>query len=54
MTWTAPTDDGGDPIDDYEVYWDEGSGGSLTLKGSSSNQLAYTVTGTTSGVQYRF
>ena len=44
----------GDPIDDYEVYWDGGSGGSLTLKGSSSNQLTYTVTGTTSGTQYRF
>ena len=22
IQWSAPTENGGDPIDDYEVYWD--------------------------------
>ena len=54
IEWTPPNDDGGDPIDDYKVYWDEGSGGSFILLGSSSNLLEYTVNSLTKGNTYRF
>ena len=49
VQWTPPNDDGGDPIDDYKVYWDEGSGGSFIFLSSSSNILEYTVNGLTKG-----
>ena len=46
IQWTAPTDDGGDPVDDYKVYWDQGNGGSnFVLLGSSSGQTEFTKTG---------
>jgi hypothetical protein len=53
IQWTAPTDHGGDPIDDYKVYWDNGNGGSYVLLGSSSNNLEYTVAAS-SGKLYKF
>ena len=37
IQWTAPVDDGGDQVDDYFVYWDQGlGGGSFYPLGSSS------------------
>lgn len=36
ISWSAPTENGGDPIDDYNVYWDQGLGGSFFPLGSSS------------------
>ena len=33
IEWTAPSDDGGDSIDNYNVYWDQGSGGSFVYHG---------------------
>jgi len=53
IQWTAPADNGGDPLDDYKVFWDAGDGGSYVLLGSSSNQLEYTVAAT-SGKLYKF
>lgn len=55
IVWTAPTDDGGTPIFDYQILWDQGTGGSFVSLGSSSNELEFTpnyvlVTGYT----YRF
>lgn len=52
--WTAPTDNGGTPITDYNVYWDEGTGGSFTLLGTSLNMLSYTKSGLSSGVTYKW
>jgi hypothetical protein len=42
IVWTAPTDNGGTPIFDYQVLWDQGTGGSFVSLGSSSNQLEFT------------
>jgi hypothetical protein len=33
IEWTAPSDNGGVSIDNYSVYWDEGSGGSFVYLG---------------------
>jgi hypothetical protein len=37
IEWTAPEDDGGSPIFDYQVLWDQGTGGSFVSLGSSAN-----------------
>lgn len=37
IQWNAPTDNGGTSITDYQVLWDEGSGGSFAVIGSSLN-----------------
>jgi hypothetical protein len=55
IEWTAPTDNGGTPILDYTVMWDQGLGGVFVTLGSSQGQTNYQtgqplVTGTT----YRF
>jgi hypothetical protein len=42
IEWTAPSDDGGSPIFDYQILWDQGTGGSFVSLGSSSNQLEFT------------
>ena len=57
IQWEAPLDDGGDPIDDYNVYWDDGvgAGSSFFLLGSSSGQTEFTKAGIeTPGSAYRF
>ena len=46
IEWTVPSDDGGDPVDDYNVYWDQGLGGSSFYPlGSSTGQTEFTKTG---------
>ena len=43
IQWLAPAEDGGDPVDDYEVYWDQGLGGaSFFPLGSSTGQTEFT------------
>ena len=55
VKWNAPTDNGGDPIDDYEVYWDSGlGGGSFFTLGSSSGLTEFTKSGLEEGKAYRF
>ena len=55
LQWTEPVDNGGDPIRDYEVFWDQGLGASLVSLGLTGGLRTFTpaytlVTGTT----YRF
>ena len=55
IQWTAPADNGGTPITDYIVMWDQGLGGAFVTLGSSQGQLNY-LTGQTlvTGTTYRF
>ena len=51
--WSPPKDNGGTPITDYLVLWDEGVGGSFFVLGSSLNLLYFTPNQTlTTGVSY--
>jgi titin len=62
ISWLPPADDGGTPITDYLVYWDEGLGGALTLLANSvggpvnewSTQGVVTAQDLQDGVLYRF
>jgi len=55
IEWTAPADNGGTPITDYQVFWDSGEGGAYTLLGNSLNTLEYTPSYTlNTGYTYRF
>ena len=55
IQWTAPADNGGTPITDYQVFWDSGVGGAYTLLGNSLNTLEYTPSYTlNTGYTYRF
>lgn len=54
FSWTTPADNGGTPITDFNVYWDEGTGGSFEFVATSMNMLSYTKTGLTAGGTYRF
>lgn len=45
FSWTAPVDNGGSAVTDYQVYWN-GSGALYTIKASStSGNTFYTATG---------
>jgi hypothetical protein len=55
IQWSEPADNGGTPITDYQILWDEGLGGSFVNLGSTLNQQEFTpeedlITGDT----YRF
>jgi titin len=55
IAWTAPTDDGGTPITDYQVLWDSGLGGAFVSLGSSINSLEFTPSYTlVTGYTYKF
>jgi hypothetical protein len=55
IQWQEPADDGGTDISDYQVLWDEGSGGSFVLLGSTLNFNEFTPDVTlTTGLTYRF
>lgn len=54
FSWTAPSDNGGTLITDFNVYWDEGTGGSFSFIATSMNMLSFTKNGLTAGGTYRF
>lgn len=56
FTWRAPVHDGGSPIIDYRVYYDQGDPAATDFVVLESNivGLAYTATPTLMGVTYRF
>jgi hypothetical protein len=55
IEWTAPSDNGGTVITDYQVLWDAGLGGAFVSLGSSSNTLQFTPSYTlVTGYTYKF
>lgn len=53
--FSGPSDNGGSPITDFQVWWDAGSGGSFSLAGSSLNLLEFTTSANlVTGATYRF
>jgi hypothetical protein len=53
FTWSAPASNGGSPVIDYSIEWDNGTSTFTTLA-SGVTALTYTKTGVTSGVTYQF
>ena len=59
MGWSVPLDEGGSPILDYQVSWDDGLGSSMRQLVSSVGGPVqqWTTSGTTTlvaGVRYKF
>jgi hypothetical protein len=55
LQWAPPVDDGGSPITDYQVMWDEGTGGSFVSAGSTLNHVDFTPSWEmTTGLEYKF
>ena len=55
LTWTAPVFDGGSPVIDYRVWYDNASAGASFVELVSGLQsTSYTATGLTQGQTYRF
>ena len=53
FSWTIPSSNGGAPILDYTIQWDQGTGTWITLA-SAVSTLTYTKTGVSAGVTYKF
>ena len=53
MTWTAPASNGGAPILDYTILWDQGTGVYVTAASGVTN-TAYTKTVATIGATFKF
>lgn len=55
IQWNEPIENGGSPILDYQVSWDEGTAGSFTSLGSTLNSSEFSpAQKLTTGVTYRF
>ena len=56
LVWIAPTSTGGSVISDYEVFMDDGNGGSFTSRGKTGNgsTLVWQATSLTTGLGYYF
>src|SRR5271157_3845472 len=54
LTWIAPTNDGGSPIVNYQVFKGTTSNGEFWIANVSASLLTYTATGLTNGQIYYF
>jgi len=57
LSWTAlssASDTGNSPITEYNIYWDQGSGGSATSSIYLGASTSYTITGLSTGSNYKF
>ena len=54
LTWTAPTNNGGEPVTSYNIYLGTSSGGETLLQNTGSTPTTFTATGLTNGTTYYF
>jgi hypothetical protein len=54
LTWVAPVFDGGSPVLDYRVWYDNASGGDFIELTTGVTDTSYTATGLTQGSTYKF
>lgn len=54
LQWIAPVFDGGSPVIDYRVWYDNASGGAFEVLTEGVVTNAYTATGLIQGATYRF
>jgi hypothetical protein len=54
LVWTAAGFDGGSPVLDFRVWFDNAEGGEFTVLASNVPQATYTATQMTTGLTYRF
>jgi hypothetical protein len=54
VTWVAPAFNGGSPVLDYSVWYDNAAGGEYTQIASGITSLSYIATSLTQGKTYRF
>jgi subtilisin-like proprotein convertase family protein len=54
LSWTAPSDTGGDPVISYNIYQGTSSGSETLLQSTGSTATTFTSTGLTNGTTYYF
>ena len=54
LTWTAPTNNGGELVTSYNIYQGTSSGGETLLQNTGSTATTFTSTGLTNGTTYYF
>lgn len=54
LSWVVPVFDGGSPVLDYRVWYDNATGGDMIELESGIATTAYTATGLTQGQTYKF
>ncbi len=54
LSWTAPTNNGGEPVTSYNIYQGTSSGGETLLQNTGTSATTFTSTGLTNGTTYYF
>ncbi len=53
LSWTIPVFDGGSPITEFEIWWEQGGTGSWYIYGKTT-ETSYSITGLTEATIYNF
>jgi hypothetical protein len=53
LSWTIPVFDGGSPITEFEIWWEQGGTGSWSIY-CKTTETSYSITGLTVAIIYNF